>query len=195
MNILRIDSSARYADSLGRELSGSLVDRLNADGTATVTVRDLAAGISLVDEATIGAAFTPPDDRSAEQVEILAEGQTLIDELKAADKVVISMPMYNFSAPGALKAWADLVARVGVTFQYTETGPVGLLEDKPVYLIVTAGGVPIGSPADWATGWLTQFLGFLGLSNVTVIKAGDLNVDPEGATAAAKQAVADLPLA
>jgi len=95
---------------------------------------------------------------------------------------------------GSLKAWADLVARVGVTFQYAETGPVGLLEDKPVYVIVTSGGVPINSPADWATGWLTQFLGFIGLSNVTVVAAGSLNMDPEGATAAAKQAVADLAL-
>jgi len=194
MNILRIDSSARYADSVGRDLSSRLIDRLNPDGTATVVERDLGAGLSLLDEATVGAAFTPAEARSDEQVAALTEGQGLIDELKSADALVIAMPIYNFSAPASLKAWADLVARVGETFQYTETGPVGLLTDRPAYIIVTSGGVPIGSPMDWATGWPQQFLGFMGISNVTVIQAGSLNMDPEGATAAAQQAVAELAL-
>ncbi len=194
MNILRIDSSARYSDSVGRDLASRLIERLNPNGDATVTSRDLGAGLSLLDEPTIGAAFTPPEARSADQAELLTEGQQMIDELKAAAAVVIAMPIYNFSAPASLKAWADLVARVGVTFQYTETGPVGLLEDKPVYVIVTSGGVPISSPADWATGWLTQFLGFIGLTSVTVVEAGELNMNPEAATAAAQQVVADLAL-
>jgi len=195
MNILRIDSSARYADSVGRDLATRLIQRLDADGTATVVERDLGAGVSLLDEATVGAAFTPTDQRSEGQKQLLAEGQTLIDELRRADAVVISMPIYNFSAPASLKAWADLIARVGETFQYTESGPVGLLEDRPVHIVVTSGGVPIGSAADWATGWLRQFLGFLGIANVTVLEAGQLNMDPEGAVAAARQAVADLELA
>lgn len=194
MNILRIDSSARYADSVGRDLSTRLIERLNADGTATVVERDLGAGLSLLTESTVTAAFTPPDARTADQTDLLAEGQQMVDELKAADAVVIAMPIYNFGPPASLKAWADLIARVGVTFQYTETGPVGLLEDKPVYVIVTSGGVPIGSPADWATGWVKQFLGFLGLSNVSVLEAGQLNTDPGAATAAARQMVADVAL-
>lgn len=194
MNILRINSSARYADSVGRDLSDQLIDRINADGTATIIERDLATGLSLLDEPTVGAAFTPADVRSTDQVALLAEGQGLIDELKSADALVIAMPIYNFSAPASLKAWADLIARAGETFQYTETGPVGLLADRPTYIIVTSGGVPIGSPMDWATGWLQQFLGFIGITNVTVVEAGQLNMDPEGATAAAKQAVAELAL-
>jgi len=195
MNILRIDSSARYADSVGRDLATRLVERLNPDGTATIVDRDLAAGVPLIDEATIGAAFTPADARSPEQIASLAAGATMIDELRSADAVVISMPIYNFSAPGSLKAWADMVARVGETFHYTETGPQGLLEDRPAYIIVTSGGVPVGSDMDWATGWLKQFLGFIGISNVTVVAAGSLNTDPEAATAAARQSVADLVLA
>lgn len=194
MNILRIDSSARYTDSVGRDLSTRLIARLNADGSSTVLERDLATGISLLNEPTIGAVFTPADVRSDEQVALLAEGQELIEELKSADAVVISMPIYNFSPPAALKAWADLIARVGETFQYTETGPVGLLVDRPTYIVVTSGGVPIGSPMDWATGWLQQFLGFIGITNVTVLEAGQLNTDPEAAVAAAHQAVADLAL-
>ena len=193
-NLLRIDSSARYRDSVGRDLADRLVERLNPDGTATIVERDLGAGVSLLDEPTVGAAFTPVEVRTDEQVAALAEGQRLIDELKAADAVVISMPIYNFSAPASLKAWADLIARVGETFQYTETGPVGLVADRPVYLIVTSGGVPIGSDADWATGWLRQFLGFIGITDVSVVEAGQLNTDPEAAVTSARHAVADLAL-
>lgn len=194
MNILRIDSSARYDDSVGRDLASRLIERLNPDGSANVVTRDLGAGVSLLDEPTVGAAFTPPEARTGAQVDLLAEGQELIDELAAADAVVIAMPIYNFSAPASLKAWADLVARVGVTFKYTESGPVGLLADRPVYLIVTSGGVPIDSPADFATGWIRQFLGFIGISDVTLVEAGELNTDPERAVAAARDVVADLQL-
>ena len=194
MNILRIDSSARYGDSVGRDLASRLIERLNPDGSANVVTRDLGAGVSLLDEPTVGAAFTPPEARTGAQVDLLAEGQELIDELAAADAVVIAMPIYNFSAPASLKAWADLVARVGVTFKYTESGPVGLLADRPVYLIVTSGGVPIDSPADFATGWIRQFLGFIGISDVTLVEAGELNTDPERAVAAARDVVAGLQL-
>ncbi len=194
MNILRIDSSARYADSVTRDLATRLIERLNPDGTASIVTRDLAPGPSIVDEATVVSVFTPPEARTAEQVELLAEGAEMIEELRSTDTLVISMPMYNFAAPASLKAWADLVSRVGETFQYTETGPVGLLEDRPTYVIVTSGGTPIGGEMDWATGWLKLFLGFIGITNVTVIAGDNMNVDPEGATAAAQQAVADLAL-
>ena len=195
MNILRIDSSARYTDSVGRDLASRLIDRLDPSGTATVVERDLGAGLSLLDEPTLGAAFTPPEARTADQTALLAEGQAMIDEIIAADAIVIAMPIYNFSAPASLKAWADQVARAGVTFQYTPNGPEGLLADRPAYVIVTSGGVPIGSPADWATGWIRQFLGFIGISSVTVVEAGQLNTDPEAAVAAARDSVANLELA
>lgn len=195
MNILRIDSSARYTDSVGRDLASRLIGRLDPTGTATVVERDLGAGLSLLDEPTLGAAFTPPEARTADQTQLLAEGQEMIDEIIAADAIVIAMPIYNFSAPASLKAWADQVARAGVTFQYTPNGPEGLLADRPAYVIVTSGGVPIDSPADWATGWIRQFLGFIGISSVTVVEAGQLNTDPEAAVTAARESVANLELA
>ena len=99
MNILRIDSSARYADSVGRDLTTRLIERLNPDGNATVVTRDLAAGVSLLDESTVGAAFTPPELRTEDQVALLDEGQNMVDELKTADAVVIAMPIYNFRHP------------------------------------------------------------------------------------------------
>ena len=139
--------------------------------------------------------WTPEADRTAEQQAELTVADELITELTDADVVVIGLPIYNFGPPAALKEWADLVARAGTTFRYTETGPEGLVPNKPVYVVVASGGVPIGSPMDLASTWLTTYLGFLGLTDVTLIEAGQLNMDPDGAVAAARQAVDAVPLA
>lgn len=186
-NILRINSSARHDDSVSRELVDRLIARLGPD--TTVTDRDLATGVSLLNETILGAMWTPDENRSVDQSTTLTAADTYISELQDADAVVIGLPIYNFGPPAAMKAWADLVARAGTTFQYTATGPEGLLADRPVYVVVASGGVPIGSPMDLASTWLTTFLGFLGLGSVTIIAADQLNVDPEGAVAAARSAV------
>ncbi len=185
--ILRIDSSARQADSVSRELVGRLIDRV--PGEVNVVERDLSHGVPLLSETTLAAMWTPEADRSAAQSSELSVADEYIAELNDADAVVIGLPIYNFGPPAALKAWADLVARAGTTFRYTETGPEGLVADKPVYVVVASGGVPVGSPMDQASTWLTTFLGFLGLSNVTVIAADQLNVDPEAAVSAARGSV------
>ena len=192
--ILRLDSSARSADSVSRQLADRLIARIAGDSSPVIVERNVATGLPFVDEATIEAMYTPAESRTQEQVDLLALGQTLIDELVAADAVVISMPVYNFGPPATLKAWVDLIARVGVTFNYTEQGPVGALADKPVYLIVASGGTPIGSAVDWATGWLKQVLGFLGITSVEVISAGQLNIDPDGALLAAEEIVDNVDL-
>lgn len=186
-NILRIDSSARHDGSATRELSTRLIERLTAD--PNVTVRDLAAGVPLLSALTLGAMWTPEADRTPEQNDQLTVADEFIAELVDADVVVIGLPIYNFGPPAAMKAWADLVARAGTTFRYTEHGPVGLIADKPVYVIVASGGVPVGSPMDLSSTWLTTFLAFLGLTDVTVIAADQLNVDPDGALAAARARV------
>lgn len=191
-SLLRIDSSARYADSVSRMLIDQLIDRLGANGPLDITHRDLTKGVSLLDEATLGAAFTPVEQRTGDHTAILAEGQAMIEELQGADVVVIGLPIYNFGPPASLKAWADLVARAGQTFQYSEQGPRGLLADRPVYVVVTSGGIPLDAPMDHASTWLRSFLGFLGLTNVTMIAATGLNTDPEAALLAAKQAVIDV---
>ncbi len=185
--ILRIDSSARQADSVSRELVGRLIDRV--PGEVNVVERDLSHGVPLLSETTLAAMWTPEADRSAAQSSELSVADEYIAELNDADAVVIGLPIYNFGPPAALKAWADLVARAGTTFRYTETGPEGLVADKPVYVVVASGGVPVGSPMDQASTWLTTFLGFLGLGNVTVIAADQLNVDPEAAVSAARGSV------
>lgn len=190
--ILRIDSSARHTESVSRQLVSRLIDRI--DGDVTVRQRDLADGVPLLSEAALAAMYTPEERRSAEQAAELAVADQFISELLEADAVVFGLPIYNFGPPAALKAWADLVARAGMTFRYTETGPEGLVADKPVYIVVASGGVPVGSPMDLSSTWLTTFLGFLGMRNVTVIAADQLNVDPEAVVAAAQQKVDEVGL-
>jgi FMN-dependent NADH-azoreductase len=195
-SLLRIDSSARHDGSASRELSSRLIDRIRkSDADLQVTTRDLTTGVPIITEEILHAMWSAPDERTTEQRAALALADELIAELVAAEAVVIGLPIYNFGPPAALKAWADLVARAGTTFRYTETGPEGLIADKPVYVILASGGVPVASPMDFSSTWLTTFLGFLGLSNVTVIAADQLNADPDNALDAARARVDNVALA
>jgi FMN-dependent NADH-azoreductase len=172
-NILYITASIRSdADSISRGLGQRIVDGLAATTGASVTTRDLAANdLPFMTAERFGANLTPAADRSAEQAELAAIADTLIAELQAAETIVIAAPVYNFGPPSTLKAWADLVARAGTTFRYTATGPEGLLKGKKAYLAIASGGTPVGSDADFMTRWLTFFLGFLGISDVTMVAA------------------------
>jgi FMN-dependent NADH-azoreductase len=189
--ILRIDSSARRAGSVSRALTDRIVSRFAGTG-AEIVVRDLAGGMPLLDEQLIGAIRTPEADQTPEQREALALSDALIAELKAAETVVIGMPIYNFGIPSALKAWIDLVARAGVTFRYTETGPVGLLTGKRVIVAVASGGTAVGSEIDFATSYLRHILGFIGLTDVTFVAADRLAFDEEASLAAAHREVEAL---
>jgi len=132
--ILRIDGSARTEGSVTRDLTDRLVARLvESNPGSRVVTRDLLGGISLLDNAaTVGTAL-PAEDRTAAQVEALAESDALVAEFLEADFVVLGSPIYNFSVPAAVKAYFDLIARAGLTFKYTEEGPVGLVPDRPTY--------------------------------------------------------------
>ena len=105
--------------------------------------------------------------------------------MQEADAVVLTVPVYNFSVPSVLKAWIDHICRAGVTFRYTEQGPQGLLDDRPVYLVMASGGMPFGSPADFASGYLRQVLKFIGIEDVRLIGAEGVAADAEAATRAA----------
>ncbi|MEM6973591.1 MAG: NAD(P)H-dependent oxidoreductase [Pseudomonadota bacterium] len=172
LSILRIDGSMRHAGSTTRRLTDAAVARL-AGPLSVVVTRDLAADpLPFVDQDWIGANFTADEERTDAQRAALALSDALIAELKAADTVVIGMPVYNFGVPAAVKAWFDLIARARITFRYTENGSVGLLEGKRAVIIAASGGTEIGSGIDWATPWLRFALGFLGITDVTVIEAG-----------------------
>lgn len=194
-NILYITASIRSdADSISRGLGQRLVDGLAAKTGADVTTRDLAANdLPYVSAERFGANLTAPEARTPEQAELAAIADTLIAELQAADTIVIASPIYNFGPPATLKAWADLVARAGTTFRYTETGPEGLLKGKKAYIAIASGGTPVGSDIDFMSRWLTFFLGFLGITDVEIIAAdGIMGADGEAKIAAAQEAALKL---
>jgi len=161
-----------------------------------VVVRDLSADVPpYLDAARVTALFTPADQQTAEQKEVVAYSDALIKEIQDADALVVAAPMYNFALPAQMKSYLDYLARAGVTFKYTETGSVGLLENKPVYVITTRGGMYKGTEADVQTPFIKLFLGFIGLNDVTMIHAEGLNMGDEakeGALAAAAEEIAGL---
>lgn len=171
--VLRIDASARHQGSTTRQLADALIDALRVrHGHLPIITRDLALSPPpLLDADWIAANFTEPQARTAAQRAALAYSDQLIAELTAADVVILGVPVYNFGVPAALKAWIDLVARARVTFRYSENGPQGLLEGKRAYVVLASGGVAAGGPTDFASGYLRQVLGFLGITDVEVIAA------------------------
>ncbi|WP_300517210.1 NAD(P)H-dependent oxidoreductase [Aliiroseovarius sp.] len=185
-SILRIDGSARKQGSASRQLTDQLIARLGGE----VTRRDLAdTNIPHLTEDWVSGTFTPPEARTEAQNEALAFSDELVAELRAADLLVISTPVYNFGVPSALKAWVDQVARTGVTFKYGEAGPEGLLTGKRAVVVAASGGTPAGAPHDFAVSYLKQVLGFLGITEVDVVDAAGVAVDAEATMKAAEEAV------
>lgn len=177
--ILHINSSVRNADSVSRKVTTEFLNKWQAKDPGTVIVeRDLAAHpLPHLTEETLGAFFTPPEKRTAQQAQIATLSESLVQELFDADVIVIGAPMYNFSITSGLKAWIDHVARAGVTFKYGENGPVGQVTGKKVYIFTSRGGVYSEGPyaaMDFHGTYLRAVLGFIGLTDVTFIHSEGL---------------------
>ena len=193
LNVLEVQASARGEGSISRDLTADLIAALEArHGDLNVTRRDLAKGLPFVDEAWVAANFTPDEDRTSTHRQILSRSDDLVAELQAADVIVIGAPMYNFSVPAVLKAWIDMIARARLTFEYTENGPRGLLEGKKAYVVVPSGGVPVGSPADFATPYLRHALKFVGITDVEFIGAQGADRGNDEALDSARARIAEL---
>jgi len=194
MKILQINASARREGANSTRVANRVVERLvAANPGATVTLRDLATHpLPVLDEVALGALFTPAGQRSAEQTVLAARFDAAVDELKAHDVIVLGVAMYNFGVTVQLKGWIDAVTRAGVTFKYTETGPVGLVTGKTVYAACARGGLYRGTPNDSQTPYLKSVLGFMGMSDVRFVYAEGLNMGPEAAAQGFAQAEADL---
>lgn len=192
LRILRVDASARRDESVSRRLSDQLIATFHlCNSRIEVAQRDLVTtDLPYLDADWIAANFTPPEQRNNLQRAALALSDQLVQELVAADLLVIGVPLYNFSIPAKLKAWVDLVARARLTFRYTETGPEGLLKGKRAFLLLASGGVRADSAADFATAYLRHVLGFLGISDVTLIAADGLTQRGEAALESAHQRIA-----
>ena len=152
----------------------------DANPGGKVIVRDLAKDpVPHIDAARFGAFLSKPEERTAEQQEVIDYSDALIDELRRADVVVLGLPMYNFAIPSTLKAYFDHIARAGVTFQYTDKGAVGLLKNKEVVVFAARGGAYVGTPLDTQTAYVVDFLAFLGMDTVEFVYAEGLAMGDE----------------
>ncbi|MCB8882381.1 FMN-dependent NADH-azoreductase [Acidisoma cellulosilytica] len=200
--VLVIESSANLASSVSRDLTKAfLAGYTAAHADTTVVTHDLVTdtvphlGVDL-----IGGFFGKPEALTEAQAAAIALSDKLIGQVEAADVVAIGAAMYNFSIPSTLKAWIDHILRAGRTFKYTENGPQGLLTGKKVFLFLASGGIYSDGPYkpyDFQETYLRAALGFIGLTDVTVVRAEGLALGPDAAAKAvadAKAAVAALSL-
>lgn len=193
LRVLQVSASSRYQGSISRELVQEITNGLGEKyGKIAVSKRDVAKGLPFVSEQWIAASYTPESTRSKQQRELLGLSDVLVKELQDADVIVIGTPIYNFAVPASLKAWIDLVARVGVTFRYTEHGPVGLLQNKKVILAIASGGTAVGSTIDFASSYLRHVLGFIGITDVQIVRADRLNTEAKAKLALAQEQIEGL---
>ena len=174
--------------------SSRLAARFVADWRArnprsTVIARDLAADpVPHITAERFQSFLAPAGERTPAQQAVVDYSDTLIEELRRADVIVIGLPMYNFGVPSTLKAYFDHIARAGVTFRYTEKGPQGLLTGKKAYVFATRGGSYAGTPGDNETAFVRQFLGFLGIDDVEFVYAEGLAIGEASRNAALARA-------
>jgi FMN-dependent NADH-azoreductase len=186
--ILQLNSSIFSDGGQSSTLAAVLVAELR-DGGAEVIRRDLAREpVPHLDAARFGAFLSRPETRTREQQSVLDYSDGLIAELKAADTIVLGLPMYNFGIPSTLKAYFDHVARAGVTFKYTDQGSVGLLTGKKAYVVAARGGYYAGTAADTQTHYVRAFLAFLGITDVEFVYAEGLAMGDASRDAALSKA-------
>lgn len=176
--LLVIESSARHEGSISRQLTQDYIARWQAQQPqAHVVVRDVGKEpLPHLDADLLAGWMLPKDQQTAAQQAAALRSDQAIEQLLAADVLLLAAPMYNFSIPSTLKAWFDHVLRAGVTFQYTEQGPKGLLSGKRAVVLTARGGVHAGLPSDHQEAYLRQLLAFIGIDEVQFIHAEGLNM-------------------
>jgi FMN-dependent NADH-azoreductase len=198
MKILHIDSSVLGGNSASNALTAKVAAAWkSANPGVVIRHRDVGAEAPQhLSPSYFAIGGTPEDQRSAAQTSELKLSDSLIEEFLAADALIIGAPLYNFTIPSGLKAWIDRIVVAGKTFKYSAEGPVGLAGDKKVVIVATSGGKYAESPIDLAhVGHLKTVLSFLGMKDITVVRAAGLNIGPEvraEAIAAAEAEIAGL---
>jgi FMN-dependent NADH-azoreductase len=193
--LLQINASINTDNGQSSQLANQFVAAFHkSHPEARIVVRNVAAAepVPHLNAERFGAFITKHEERSAAQHAVVAYSDTLISELKQANVIVLGLPMYNFGVPSQLKAYFDHIARAGVTFSYTEKGPAGLLTGKKVYVFAARGGVYAGTPMDTQTGYVRDFLRFLGMTDVEFIYAEGLAMSPQSKEAGLAKAVAEI---
>ena len=181
MHILHLISSPRKGASASIKLGNGILEKLRAANPgSTVRVRDLATHpFPHLEEAHLQSFFTPAESRSPEQQKAARHSDEAIQEIKEADVIVIGAPLYNFGIPSTLKAWVNHIARRGITFQYVDNAPQGLIKGKKVYVAMASGGIYSHGPSagnDFVAPYLKAVLGFLGMTDLTVVRAEGLAI-------------------
>ncbi|MBE4513533.1 FMN-dependent NADH-azoreductase [Vibrio parahaemolyticus] len=187
--VLALKSSILGDYSQSNKLVEDFIKNVDQD---KLTVRDLAANPLPVLDFAVATALRATEDLSQEQQAVVDLSDTLIEEVKAADTLVIAAPMYNFTIPTQLKNWIDLIARAGVTFKYTENGVQGLIEGKKAVVVTTRGGIHKDSPTDNVTPYLRTVLGFVGITDVEFVYAEALNMGEDAASKGISEAQSQL---
>lgn len=139
--------------------------------------------------------MTPKEQRNKVQQDLASLSDRFVAQVNEADIIVVGMPMYNFGVPSVFKSWIDRIARAGVTFKYTEQGPVGLLEDKKVYVLAARGGMYQGTEKDSQTQYIKDVFSFIGLNDIEFVYAEGLAMGPDSykaATTAANEKIIEL---
>src|SRR6266478_683933 len=192
--LLQINSSINNGNGQSSRLADQFVAAFRErNPDARFIKRDLAAeAVPHLTAERFGAFITKPEEHTPTQRAVVAYSDALIAELKSADVIVLGLPMYNFGVPSQLKAYFDHIARAGVTFQYTEKGPVGLLTGKKVYVFAARGGLHAGTPLDTQTSYVRDFLRFIGITDVEFVYAEGLGISPEHKEAGLAKAVAEI---
>jgi len=199
--LLQINASINNGNGESSRLANQFVAAFHKrHPKATIVVRDVAAAepVPHLNAERFGAFITKPEQRSAAQQAVVAYSDALINELKQADVVVLGLPMYNFGVPSQLKAYFDHIARIGVTFEYTEKGPVGKLTGKKVYVFAARGGVYSrdgvneGTPMETQTNYVRDFLRFLGITDVEFVYAEGLAMSAQSKEAGLAKAAAEI---
>lgn len=184
--LLVINSSILSSGGESSQLTNKFVTQwYEHNPDAQITIRDVATNpIPHLDAERIGAFFTPAENQTPVQQQIVTQSDALIQEIKQSQIIVIGLPMYNFGIPSTLKSYFDHIARAGITFKYTENGPQGLLDGKKAYIFATRGGMYAGTPFDTQTDYVRNFLAFIGITDVEFIYAEGLNMGEESKASA-----------
>ena len=193
MKLLHIDSSILGENSASRELTKKIVMRFRElHDDLHVTYRDLTLKpLSHLSGLHLAAAqgFAPEPGTMQEDLE---EGQAVLEEFLATDTLVLGAPMYNFSLPTQLKAWIDRIVIAGKTFRYTEAGAEGLAGGKKVIIASARGGVYTSGAAtaflDHQEAYLRGVFNFVGITDISVVRAEGLNLGPDQRTKSIREA-------